>query len=155
MPQSLIARYRSDGERTPSERSVWMCRSTRFGCGVAKPGAGSWNRLWMFIAALDVDDARDALDGRGRAGGRFQVELDGVENDRPAADLETRRQGVDEARQDGGRIEADDAVQRPGHADVADVGRAARQDPLVGGGHVGVRAADGADPPVEIEAEGV
>ena len=43
----------------------------------------------------------------------------------------------------------------PGHAEVADVGRAPRQDPLVGGGHVGVRADDGADAAVEVEPEGV
>ena len=41
----------------------------------------------------------------------------------------------------------------PGHAQVADVGRAARQDPLVGGRHVGVGADDGADAPVEMDPE--
>ena len=46
-------------------------------------------------------------------------------------------------------------IERAGHADVADVGGAPRQDPLVGRGDVRVRAADGADAPVEVDAEGV
>ena len=41
---------------------------------------------------------------------------------------------------------------RAGHADVGDVGGAARQHPGVGGGHVGVGAEDGRDAAVEVPA---
>ena len=80
---------------------------------------------------------------------------DGVEDDRAAADLEARRQGVDEPRQDGARVEADDAPDRAGHAEVRLVGRAAGQDPLVAGHDVRVRPDDDADPPVEVQPERV
>ena len=45
---------------------------------------------------------------------------------------------VDEARQDRRRVEPDDAVERAGHPEVAQVGRAPGEDPLVGRGDVGV-----------------
>src|SRR3990172_7596949 len=62
---------------------------------------------------------------------------------------------VDEARQDGGRVETDDAPDGPGHADVRLVGRTTAEDPLVGRGHVRVRAGDDADTAVEVDPEGV
>ena len=49
-------------------------------------------------------------------------------------------------------VDADDRVVRPGHADVGQVGRALRQDPLVGRLHVRVRADDGGDLAVEVPA---
>ena len=73
----------------------------------------------------------------------------------PSPDLEPRRQGVDEPRQDGLRVEADHAPHRPGHPEVGLVGRAARQDPLVARDHVGVRPDDGTYPPVEVQPERV
>ena len=47
---------------------------------------------------------------------------------------------------------AEDAFVGAGHADVALKGRAAREDLLVGGGHVGVRAQNGANAPVQMPA---
>ena len=49
-------------------------------------------------------------------------------------------------------VDADDAVGRAGHAEVGDVGGAARQHALVGGLHVAVRAHHRAHPPVEVPA---
>ena len=72
----------------------------------------------------------------------------------PDADRETGGQAVDEPRQDGLRLEADDAVERAGHTQVADVGGAAREHALVGCGHVRVGAHDGTDAAVEMEPEG-
>ena len=51
-------------------------------------------------------------------------------------------------------LHPDDAVHGPGHADVGDVGGAPRQDPLVGGLHVRVRADDRGDLAVEVTARG-
>ena len=99
--------------------------------------------------------AGDPLDRERPAGRRVDVDLGRVEDDRPLADLEPRRQGVDEPRQDGLRVEADHAPDRAGHPEVRLVGRPARQDPLVAGDDVGVRADDRADPAVEMEPEGV
>jgi hypothetical protein len=50
-------------------------------------------------------------------------------------------------------LDADHAAARAGHADVGDVGGAARQDPRVGGRHVCVGADDGGHPAVEQPAE--
>src|ERR1700741_865454 len=50
-------------------------------------------------------------------------------------------------------LDADHAVVRAGHARVRDVSRSIRQNALVGGGNVGVRANDGSDPPIEIPAQ--
>ena len=73
----------------------------------------------------------------------------------PLAHLEACRQGVDEARDDGLRLEPDDAPDRAGHAEVGLVGRAVGQDPLVAGHDVGVRPDHDADPAVEVEAQRV
>ena len=48
---------------------------------------------------------------------------------------------------------ADDALVGPGHPGVGEEGGALRQDPLVGGRHVGVRADDAAHPAVEIDPQ--
>ena len=69
----------------------------------------------------------------------------------PLPDLEPRRQRVDEARQDGRRVEPDHAPHGTRHAEVGLVRRPTGQDPLVAGHDVGVRADDHAHPPVEIE----
>ena len=93
--------------------------------------------------------------GERPAGGRIDVDLEGVEDDRALADLEPGRQRVDEPRQDGPRGEPDDAPDRTGHPEVGLVGRALRQDPLVAGHDVGVGPDDDADPAVEVQAQGV
>ena len=49
-------------------------------------------------------------------------------------------------------LDADDRIVRPGHADVGQVGGALRQDALVGGLHVRVRADDRRDLAVEVPA---
>ena len=86
---------------------------------------------------------------RWRARGRSPASMSiwaGVEHDRPLAHLEPRRQGVDEPRQDGRRVEADHAPHRAGHAEIGLVGRPAGQDPLVAGDDVRVRADDERSP---------
>ena len=79
----------------------------------------------------------------------------GVEHDRSLPHLEPGRQGVDEPRQDGPRVEADDAPDRAGHPEVGLVGRALGQDPLVAGHDMGVRPDHDADPAVEVQPERV
>ena len=49
-------------------------------------------------------------------------------------------------------LDANHRVVRSGHADVGDVGRAVRQDALVGRLHVRVRADDDRDAAVEVPA---
>ena len=67
----------------------------------------------------DVDQAgRSARVPVAAAGGGVDVDEQRVEDDRPLPDLEARRQAVDEARQDGRGLEADDALDGPGHAQV-------------------------------------
>ena len=78
-----------------------------------------------------------------------------VEDDRAAPHLEARRQRVDEPRQDGLRVEADDAPDGPVMPEVGLVGRAVGQDPFVAGHDVGVGPGDDADPPIEVQAKGV
>ena len=137
---------------------MWVWRST-----VDGPGCGWPPPSGVAVAACrrgpgvtsDLDEALDPLDRERPAGRRVDVDLGGVEDDRPLADLEPRRQGVDEPRQDGPRLEPDHAPDRPGHPEVGLVGRAAGQDPLVAGDDVGVRADDDADPPVEVQPERV
>jgi hypothetical protein len=62
---------------------------------------------------------------------------------------------VVELADDGLAGHADHRVQRASHADVGLVGRTVLQDAGVGGGHVGVRAQQGADPAVEKKAHGL
>ena len=74
---------------------------------------------------------------------------------RASRDLEPCRQAVEETRYDRARLEADDGVDRPHHAQVRLVGRALRHDAFVCRRNVRVRAHDDAHPAVEVDAEGV
>src|SRR5439155_9549145 len=128
-PASNACRTRSAGSRTPSDRRVWVWRSIVDGAGgiTGSDGSVAWRE------ALDVNEALDPFDLEGKAGGRIDVDLAGVEDHRPVADLEPRRQRVDEPRQDRLRVEPDDAPDRPRHPQVGLVRGPARQDPLVAG----------------------
>ena len=55
----------------------------------------------------------------------------------------------------GASFHPDNRVVRAGHAHIGDEGGAARQNALIGGGHVRVRADDGRDASVEIPAHGL
>src|SRR5258705_3888278 len=145
-PASAAARTSSTGSRTPSDRSVWVWRSTvetplsavAFGRRPCRASGRS--------ATSNLDEALDPLDREGPARRRIDVDLGGVEDHRTVADREPRRQGVDEARQDRGGIEPDHAPDWAGHPEVGLVRGPARQDPLVAGDDVGVGPDDRADP---------
>ena len=89
------------------------------------------------------------------AGRAIGLDQHGVEAHRPRATSKRVGRWLQEARQDGLDREADDRVARPGHADVADVGRPLRQQPCIGGGDVGVGADDRGHPAVEVPAHRV
>src|SRR5689334_191875 len=162
-PTSNAWRTSSAGATIPSERVVWVWRSIVEGPGgttrSGPAGTGSWRSGLAVDANLrptsGLDESLDSLDGERPARGGVDVDLHGVEDDRPRAHLEARRQRVDEPGQHRPRFEPDDAPDRSGHADVRQVRRAAGQDPLVAGDDVGVGARDEADPPVQIEAQRV
>src|SRR6185369_13498680 len=153
-------RTSSAGGTTPSERVVWVWRSIVDGAGGStRPepvGAnGSWRRRRGAAVMSRLDEPLDPLDGESTAGRRIDVDLDGIEDDGPLAHLEARRQGVDEARDDRPRLEADDAPDRACHAEVGLVGGAVREDPLVTCDDVRVGAHDHAHAAVEVETERV
>ena len=68
--------------------------------------------------------------------------------------LELRRHSGQKARQRRLALHADDRIVRPGHARVGHVGRAVREDSLIGRLHVRVRADDERDLAVEMPAHG-
>ena len=68
--------------------------------------------------------------------------------------LHAHRQAGEEALQDDVRLDADHRIVGPGHAAIGLVGRAARQDARVGGGHVGVRADHRGNAAVQVPAHG-
>src|ERR1035437_4679768 len=104
---------------------------------------------------LALKHANHAFDGNGPAAAYIHVDHAGVEHHRARSNLEPRREAVDETRHDRGRIKADDTVYRTDHPEIGLVGGALGHDPLVRRGDVGVRAYDGADSAVEVDAEGV
>src|ERR1035437_1573233 len=163
-PTAAAASTRAWGSRTPSERRLWVWRSTREGYlgTTGGPLIGRLPRFWKRTgpplgssAMSDLDDPLDAFHRDRPAGGRIDVDQTGVEHDRTRPYLEPRRQPVDEARNDRGRVEAYDAVDRPNHTHVRLEARFLRHDPLVGGWDVSVCADHGADPAVEVDAKGV
>ena len=151
----------SSGATTPSERVVCVCRSTVDGAGgttrptSARLAAGRAAVVGACPTPVTPRQALDPFDLERAAGGGIDVDLDGVEHDRPLAHLEAGRQGVDEARDDGPRREPDHAPDRAGHPDVGLVGRAVGEDPLVAGHDVGVRPDHDAHPAVEVQPERV
>ena len=52
------------------------------------------------------------------------------------------------------RVAADDGMQRPAHAGIGQIGRAAGKDDFVGRLHMGVGADDGGDLPLQAAAKG-
>ena len=68
--------------------------------------------------------------------------------------LEAHVRELDEALERLLALHPDHPADRPGHPDVGDVRRPARQHAGVGGGHVGVRAHAGGHPAVEVPAHG-
>ena len=78
-----------------------------------------------------------------------------VQAHRPVGHVEAGRQVAEEARQHRLQAEADDRVARSGHADVADVGGPLRQQPGIGGWHVGMGADHRTDTAVQVPAHGV
>src|SRR5664280_2143787 len=94
----------------------------------------------------------ERLDRRRSAG--LRGDQGGIQPDGPVADLELLRELSEEALQDDVGADADDGVQRPGHADVGHVGRAAGQDARVRRLHVRVRAEHRRDAAVEVVAHG-
>src|SRR6185295_6861991 len=103
------------------------------------------------------------VDSRGHAetpdvGGPPRLGIDdddhAVQRSRPLGRLEAHRHLAEEPLQDEIAVHADDAFGRAGHAEVRDVGRAARQHALVGRLHMTVRADDRTHPPVEVPAHG-
>src|SRR3954453_8988582 len=159
-PASNAWPTRTLGAMIPSDRVEWVWSSIVDGLGGStRPaplaGSGSCRRRRGAAVMSRLDESLDALDRQSAAGRRIDVDLDGVEDHGPLAHLEPRRQGVDESRDDRSRIEAVDAPDRAGHADVGLVRRAVREDPLVAGDDVRMRPDDDADPAVEIHPEGV
>src|SRR5688500_2523164 len=113
-PAAAASATRTSGSRTPSERVVGVWRST-----IDLPPAGA---AGCPAPRADLGEALDALEGARPSGRRVDVDLGRVEDDRPLADLEPRRQRVDESRQDGFGVEADDAPDRARHPEVRLVG---------------------------------
>ena len=156
-PASYAWRTSSAGSRTPSERVEWawtsataspaMNGSPSSGRGGVARGPGrrhqTSTRRWI----------RSIWSARPVAGSMSTWQA--LNTTGPVAHLEPRRQRVDEPRQDGVRVEPDDAPHGAGHAEVGLVGRALGQDPLVAGDDVGVRPDDDADPAVEVQPERV
>src|SRR3954452_701089 len=149
------------GATIPSDRVEWVWRSIVDGLGGStRPaplaGSGSWRRRRRGPAVMSrLDESLDTLDGQSPAGGGIDVDLDGVEDDGPLAHLEPCRQRVDESRDDGPRVEPDDAPDGARHADVGLVRGPVRQDPLVDRDDVGMGADDDTDAPVEAQPERV
>src|ERR1035437_6806614 len=158
IPASAATATSSAGSRMPSERQLWGGRSTRGdngGITRGPPMTRDPRRNTVSPATSDLDDPLNAFNSYGASCGRVDVDHAGVEYNRPGANLKASRQSVQESRNDRVRIEPDDTVDRPDHAQIGLVGRALGHDPLVGGGHVGVRPDDRADPAVEVDTEGV
>ena len=155
MPAAAAARTSSTGVRTPSERSVWVWRSTTdepapLPAAARSPGRGVVPAHAQTSTSAAIRSIASARPVAGSMSIWAALKTTGA-----VADLEPRRQRVDEPRQDGLRVEPDHAPDRAGHPEVRLVGGPARQDPLVAGDDVGVRPDDGADPPVEVEPERV
>src|SRR3954449_10281623 len=135
-PASNAWPTRTLGAMIPSDRVEWVCRSMVDGLGGStRPGplagSGSCRRRRGPAVMSRLDESLDALDRQSAAGRRIDVNLDGVEDDGPLAHLDPSRRAVDESRDDGPWIEADDAPAGTGHADLGLVGRAVREDPFV------------------------
>src|SRR5215471_5265734 len=92
----------------------------------------------------------DSLDRCGSAAGRINGNQYGIESHRSRSDDEAVWDARQEALDDHVLVHPDTPVPRPDHADVRDVGRAAGQDPGVGGRDVGMRAGHGARPAVQV-----
>src|SRR3954470_13251349 len=142
-PASNAWPTRTLGAMIPSDRVEWVWRSIVDGLGGStRPaplaGSGSCRRRRGPAVMSRLDESLDALDRQSAAGRGIDVDLDAVEDHGPLAPLEPCWQSVDESRDDGPRIEADDAPDRTGHADVGLVRSAIREDPLVAGDDVGM-----------------
>jgi hypothetical protein len=111
------------------------------------------NRVAIALALIEAE--AEAFDGAGAAGGFVDVDEDCVHLDVAFGYGEAGRHGVEETLHDALLLHADDGIVRAGHADVGDIGGAAREDVLVGGGDVGVRAEDDGNFSVEIPAHGL
>src|SRR5918996_2942783 len=128
---------------TPSRTLASTFCATALPSRVTRPSRTP--RSWQEAEALD----------RGRAP-RLGIDRDhhAVQRGRALGRLEPDRHLGEEPLQDLLAIHADHAVQRARHPEIGDVRGAARQDPLVGGLDVTVRADDGADFPVQPPAHG-
>ena len=140
---AAAAAHELGGVRTPSERSC-ACGGRPSdglptGCGVVAPRAARSPAAPASPAQTSTSRWMRSIASARPVAGSMSI-WTALKTTGPLAHLEARRQRVDEARQDGRRVEADDAVDRPGHAEVRQVGGAARQDPLVAGDDVGVGA---------------
>src|SRR4051812_12409646 len=87
-PAAATSRTSSTGWRTPSDRSVWVWRST---VETPLPAPGCGRLPWRLGLISDVDQPLDALDRERPTRRRVDVDLGGVEHDRALADREPRR----------------------------------------------------------------
>src|SRR4029077_2316021 len=129
-----------------------MAPATATGLDVAETFRTSTGARSAVIGAVPPSNifAIDSLDRRGSSGGtvngnQYRIECHGSRrHDKPVGGA------GQEALQDHVLVHADTAVPGPHHPDVRDVGRATRQNPVVGRGDVRVRADHGARPAVQV-----
>ena len=74
-PTAAAAATSSRGVRTPSERRVWVCRSTGDGPGGTTGAPGTPRRVRAIARPSGLDDLLDPLDGEGPPGRRVDVDL--------------------------------------------------------------------------------
>src|SRR5277367_543400 len=96
-----------------------------------------------------------AVYGAGAAGGFVHVNLHSVHLHVAFGYREFCGERIEEALHDGFFLHADDGIVGAGHAYVGDIGSAAGENAIIGGGDVGVRAQDGGDFAVEMPAHGL
>src|ERR1700674_2457758 len=132
-----------------------MAPATATGLEVAETFSTSTGARSVVIAGTPSNMfAIDSVDRCGSSGGTANGNQYGIECHGSWRHHKPVRDARAEALEDDVLVHPDAAVPRPDHADVRDVGRAARKDPVVGGRDVGMGSDQGARPAVEVPTHG-
>src|SRR5277367_3941389 len=142
------ANYGRDAKNRMAEKCKPTATAARF--GEPEPAATDSTAI-----ANSVEAEIYAIDGAGAAGGFVHVNLHSVHLHVAFGYREFCGERIEEALHDGFFLHADDGIVGAGHAYVGDIGSAAGENAIIGGGDVGVRAQDGGDFAVEMPAHGL